>query len=45
MHRRYSYTFRCYMPLRPWAMAVLSLLVIGLTSLIVNTANAEDNMG
>ncbi|CAI8214808.1 MAG: Uncharacterised protein [Alphaproteobacteria bacterium] len=45
MHRRYSYTFRRYMPLRPWAMAVLSLLVIGLTSLIVNTANAQDNMG
>lgn len=45
MHRRYSYTFRRYMPLRPWAMAVLSLLVIGLTSLIVNTANAEDKMG
>ena len=45
MHRRYSYTFRRYMPLRPWAMAVLSLLVIGLTSLIVNTANAQNNMG
>ena len=26
-------------------MAVLSLLVVGLTSLIVNTANAQDNMG
>jgi hypothetical protein len=44
MHRRYSYTFRRYMPLRPWAMAVLSLLVLGLTSLVVNTANAQDNM-
>ena len=44
MHRRYSYTFRRYMPLRPWALAVLSLLVVGLTSLVVNTANAQDNM-
>lgn len=45
MHRRYSYTIRRYIPLRPWAMAVLSLLVLGLTSLVVNTANAQDNMG
>ncbi|MBL6641885.1 MAG: hypothetical protein ISQ24_05310 [PS1 clade bacterium] len=44
MHRRYSYTFRRFMPLRPWALAVLSLLVIGLTSLVINTANAQDNM-
>lgn len=45
MHRRYSYTFRRYMPLRPWAMAVLSILVLGFTTLVVNTANAQDNMG
>jgi hypothetical protein len=32
------------MPLRPWALAVLSLLVLGLTSLVINTANAQDNM-
>lgn len=44
MHRRYSYTFRRFMPLRPWALAVLSLLVLGLTSLVINTANAQDNM-
>lgn len=45
MHRRYSYTFRRYMPLRPWAMAVLSILVLGFTTLVVNTANAQVNMG
>ena len=44
MHRRYSYTFRRFMPLRPWALVVLSLLVLGLTSLVINTANAQDNM-
>lgn len=44
MHRRYSYTFRRFMPLCPWALAVLSLLVLGLTSLVINTANAQDNM-
>jgi hypothetical protein len=44
MHRRYSYTFRRFMPLPPWALAVLSLLVLGLTSLVINTANAQDNM-
>lgn len=44
MHRRYSFTFRRFMPLRPWALAVLSLLVLGLTSLVINTANAQDNM-
>ncbi len=41
MHRRYSYTFRRYMPLRPWAMALLSVLVVGLSSLIVSAANAQ----
>lgn len=45
MHRRYSYTFRRYMPLRPWAMAVLSVLVVGLASLLVSTANAQNAMG
>ena len=44
MHRRYSYTFRRYMPLRSWALTALSLLVVGLTLLVVNTANAQDNM-
>lgn len=44
MHRRYSYTFRRYMPLKPWALAVLSLFVLGLTSLIVSNAKAQDNM-
>jgi hypothetical protein len=44
MHRRYSYTFRRFMPLPPWPLAVLSLLVLGLTSLVINTANAQDNM-
>lgn len=44
MDRRYSYIPRRFMPLRPRAFAVLSLLVAGLTSLLVNTANAQDNM-
>lgn len=44
MHRRYSYTFRRYMPLRPWAMALLSVLIVGLTSLLVSAANAQTAM-
>lgn len=44
MDRRYSYIPRRFMPLRPRALAVLFLLVAGLTSLLVNTAIAQDNM-
>lgn len=44
MHRRYSYTFRRYVPLRPWALALLSVLAVALTSLIVSTANAQNAM-
>jgi hypothetical protein len=32
------------MPLKPWALAVISLFVLGLTSLVVSNANAQDNM-
>ena len=45
MHRRYSYTFRRFMPLRPWALVVLSLLVLGLTSLVINTAKCARQYG